>query len=95
MKSIDIYKNIEYIKIYNEINIDINNISIDTRTINEGDCFIGIKGQNFDGNLFYKDAFNKGASICILDNYKESEEDLKYLKDNNKYFSKRYIRYSR
>ena len=84
MKSIDIYKNIEYIKIYNEINIDINNISIDTRNIKDNDCFIGVKGEKFDGNLFYKDAFDSGATICILDNYKESEEDLKYLKDNNK-----------
>ncbi len=82
MKTIDIYKNIEYVKIYNKIDVNINNISIDTRTINEGDCFIGIKGQNFDGNLFYKDAFDKGASICILDNYKVYDEDLKYLKDN-------------
>lgn len=84
MKSIEIYKNIKYIKIFNEISIEINNISIDTRNINNGDCFIGVKGEKFDGSLFYKDAFKNGASVCILDNYRANKEDLEYLKNNNK-----------
>ena len=71
MKTSDLYKSIKYIKIYNKIDADINNISIDTRTIDKNDCYIGIKGQNFDGNLFYKEAFEKGASITILDNFSE------------------------
>ncbi len=29
-------------------------------------CFIGIKGEKTDGSLFYKEAFDNGASICIL-----------------------------
>ena len=40
----------------------------DTREINDGDIYVGIKGESFNGNLFYKEAFDKGASICILDN---------------------------
>lgn len=84
MKSVEVYKNVKYIKIFNEVDIDINSISIDTRTINKNDCFIGVKGEKFDGYLFYKDAFDKGASICILDNYNITDEDIKYLKDNNK-----------
>ena len=39
----------------------------DTRTLNEGDVYVGIKGDSFNGNDFYKDAFDKGASVCILD----------------------------
>ena len=46
----------------------INSFSKDTRTIKKGDVYIGIKGENFDGNLFYKDAIDLGASLCILDN---------------------------
>ena len=46
----------------------IENISKDTRTIKENDIYIGIKGESFDGNMFYKDAFDKGAIACILDN---------------------------
>lgn len=53
-----------------KVDIDLMNktFSKDTRTINNGDIYIGIKGENFNGNNFYKEAFEKGASICILDN---------------------------
>ena len=40
----------------------------DTRKINKGDIYVGIKGDTFNGNNFYKEAIDKGASICILDN---------------------------
>ena len=49
-------------------NIVCENFSKDTRTINTSDVYVGIKGDNFDGNLFYKDAIKNGASVCILDN---------------------------
>jgi len=44
-----------------------NNISIDTRKMAEGDIFIGLKGEHFDGNVFAKDVSHK-ASLLILDN---------------------------
>lgn len=44
-----------------------NNFSIDTRTMAEGDIFIGLRGENFDGNIFAKDILHK-ASLLILDN---------------------------
>ena len=57
-------------------NIICENFSKDTRTINFGDVYVGIKGENFDGNLFYKDAIKNGASVCILDNEDVIEEKL-------------------
>ena len=58
--------------------------SKDTRTIKEEDMYIGIKGENLDGNKLYMDAFNKGANIVILDNYQISDNDMNYLLANNK-----------
>lgn len=49
----------------------LNNFSKDTRTINNGDVYIGIKGENFDGNLFIEEAFKKGASCCIVEHLKD------------------------
>lgn len=53
----------------------------DTRTIKKGDTYIGIKGETFDGNLFYKEAFLKGAICAILekDSFK-TEADFIYDK---------------
>lgn len=57
--------------------------SKDTRTIKDGDVFVGIKGEKFDGNLLYKDALEKGAKTCILENIEISQEELEKYKDKN------------
>ncbi len=84
MRSIDIFENIDALEIINKIDTVINNISIDTRKIHDNDLYIGIKGENFDGNLHYMDAFNKGASIVIVSNIAKTPELINYLKSNNK-----------
>lgn len=50
----------------------------DTRNIKAGNIYVGIRGENFDGNIFYKEAFSKGASLCILDN----KEIIDVINDN-------------
>lgn len=42
------------------------NFEKDTRLIKNGDVFIGIKGDNFDGNTMYKEALENGANVCIV-----------------------------
>ncbi|MBQ2872904.1 MAG: UDP-N-acetylmuramoyl-tripeptide--D-alanyl-D-alanine ligase [Bacilli bacterium] len=58
-------------KLFSNIeNLDLEciNFCTDTRKLNEGDIYVGIKGDTFNGNNFYKEAFSKGASLCLLDN---------------------------
>tara|TARA_Y100000589_G_scaffold331448_2_gene385053 strand:+ start:1185 stop:2474 length:1290 start_codon:yes stop_codon:yes gene_type:complete len=50
-------------------------ISTDTRNISKNSIFFGLKGPNFNGNKFAKDALDNGASFAIID---ESE----FLLDN-------------
>lgn len=40
--------------------------SIDSRTLQAGDCFIAIRGTRFDGHRFIPEAIRKGASLLIL-----------------------------
>lgn len=47
-------------------NLKLGKIQKDTRLIEKGDTYIGIKGENFDGNALYEEALKKGASICII-----------------------------
>ena len=42
-------------------------IQTDTRKIESGDLFFALKGANFDGNQFAKEAINKGAAYAIID----------------------------
>ena len=54
----------------------IEKYSKDTRTINQGECYVGVMGDNFDGNKFYKDAFKLGAKACILDHFGATDEEM-------------------
>lgn len=51
--------------------------SKDTRTIEVGDVYLGIKGASFNGSTLYKEAFQKGASVCIVDDVEISQEELR------------------
>lgn len=63
--------------IYGNLNEILDNFSKDTRSIQKDDIYIGIKGANFDGNLFYEDAFNKGAKVCIIENDSINLDNIK------------------
>ena len=45
---------------------EIKGFSTDSRTIKEGDLFIALKGEKFNGEDFVEDALNKGAVGCIV-----------------------------
>lgn len=47
--------------------VECTNFNKDTRTIKPNETYIGLKGLKFDGNLFYREAFSKGATCAILE----------------------------
>ncbi|MBV4447777.1 UDP-N-acetylmuramoyl-tripeptide--D-alanyl-D-alanine ligase [Clostridium tyrobutyricum] len=71
----DIVKAIDGKIIFEGIYEGFNNVNSDTRKIEKKDLFIALKGENFNGNNYIKQASEKGASICIVDeiNYDDSE----------------------
>lgn len=69
--------------LWGNLDEELNNFSKDTRTINKGDTYIGIKGENFDGNTFYKEAFLKGAKTCIVSGIDIDKKLEKKYSDRN------------
>ena len=67
--------------LYGDESIVCSTFTKDTRTIKLGDTYIGIKGEKFDGNHFYKEAFDKGAVCAIL------EKDS-FIKENDYSYGK-------
>ena len=51
------------------------NFSKDTRTIQKGDIYIGIKGEKFDGSQFWKQALDNGADVAIIEKVEISEKE--------------------
>ena len=59
--------------------LECENFSRDTRSIQKGDTYIAIKGEKFDGNIFWKDALKNGADCVIVQDIEFYNEDLKDL----------------
>ena len=55
----------------------------DTRIIKKDEVYVGIKGENFDGNIFWKDALEKDASTVIVQNVDFEKENIGIYKDRN------------
>ncbi len=67
-------------------------ISIDTRTVENGNLFFALKGDNFDGNLYADKALAAGASYAVIDDSNKLgpncilvEDCLKSLQDLARY----------
>ncbi|HBT18931.1 MAG TPA: UDP-N-acetylmuramoyl-tripeptide--D-alanyl-D-alanine ligase [Clostridiaceae bacterium] len=69
MKSIRVKEIIEQLDatLYGSEDASFDQVVIDTRKVSEGSLFIGIKGERVDGNGLYQEAFDKGASVCIVE----------------------------
>lgn len=67
MKNINSQKLVEIVNSKSQVlDVEINNISTDSRNIKEGDLFIAIKGENFDAHSFVKDVIDRGAALAIV-----------------------------
>lgn len=50
-------------------------VQTDTRKLNKNDLYFALKGPNFNGNLFAKQALNAGAAYAIIDETVNFEDD--------------------
>ena len=75
--------------------IFINQARIDSKEIKKGDIFFAIKGKKNDGNKFVNEAFNKKASIAIVNRISKNKkkkpqikvkDSLKFLTNSSKIF---------
>jgi len=57
----------------------INGVSTDTRNLKEGNLFVALKGENFDGNSMVLKSFESGAGAALIDEeyYNNNFDELK------------------
>ena len=68
--------------IVGDLEFECKNYSKDTRTIKENDVYTGIKGERFDGNIFWETALENGASTVIVQNVDFTTENKEKWKNN-------------
>lgn len=57
-------------------------VTTDTRKIKEGDIFFALTGPNFDGNMYAREALDKGAAFCICERISDVRDDRIIYVDN-------------
>lgn len=62
-------------------NIQVKTYSKDTRKLNKGDMYLGIKGEKINGNDYIEQAFINGAIGCITDENVSQKIINKYKKE--------------
>ena len=58
-----------------KIYLDNPSIQTDTRKLQRGDLFFALKGPNFNGNQFAKQALNSGAAYVVIDEAVDFEDE--------------------
>jgi len=57
-------------------------ISIDSRSVKEGEIFFALKGPNFDGHKYIPSAIASGASLAVVDDQNYHKDGKTILVDN-------------
>lgn len=64
--------------------IEVNALHTDSRKVNEGSCFIAIKGSAVDGHQFIETAISNGAKAIVCETMPaELKEGITYVQVNN------------
>lgn len=59
----------------------INKIKTDTRTLEKGDVFLALKGNNYDGHKFIDEALKKASCVIVCEKMTRKKANIIYVKD--------------
>ena len=87
MKLKDILTNCNLLEIVGEKDVDVVDISFDSRKVGQGTLFFAVKGTQVDGHDYISNAIEKGASVIVCEKMpRKKAENVTYVKvDNSAY----------
>ena len=87
MKLKDILTNCNLVEIEGEKDVDVVDITFDSRKVNQGTLFFAVKGTQVDGHDYIGGAIEKGASVVVCEKLpRKKAENVTYVKvDNSAY----------
>ncbi len=62
--------------------LSANGVSTDTRTLEAGQIFFALRGENFDGNRFVSQALEQGARMAVTDDNSLEKEEHVFIVDS-------------
>ena len=87
MKLKDILTNCNLLEIVGEKDVDVVDITFDSRKVSQGTLFFAVKGTQVDGHDYIDGAIEKGASVIVCEKLpRKKTENVTYVKvDNSAY----------
>ena len=76
MKLADLLSQVAVVEIHGKIDVDVVQISADSRTLKPGSLFVAISGSREDGARFVPEAIKRGASAVVLSTESARKVDL-------------------
>lgn len=67
----ELIKNLKYIKLIGNKNVEISHLTIDSRKVKKGSMYGAIKGFNVDGHKFIKNCIENGASLIVCEDLED------------------------
>jgi UDP-N-acetylmuramoyl-L-alanyl-D-glutamate--2,6-diaminopimelate ligase len=80
----DILLDVDHKKIIGDLDVVVNNISMDSRSVKPNDVFVAIKGTQLDGEQFIDKAIDKGATAVVCSTIPtQTHKHITYIEVNN------------
>lgn len=80
LKLIEAIEGLRFIALAGPRDMEIEGISYDSREVKEGDLFVCIKGQKYDGHNFAHEAIKRGARAILASRELDLPEDIALIK---------------
>ena len=88
MKLKDILTNCNLLEIVGEKDVDVADITFDSRKVGQGTLFFAVKGTQVDGYDYIDGAIEKGASVIVCEKLpRKKAENVTYVKVDNSAFA--------
>lgn len=87
MKLSSIIKGVDIVSTVGDLNVLVNDLTCDSKTVNKNSLFICIKGKSFDGHSYVKEAEIYGACAIITERKVESRLPQIVVKDTREAMS--------
>ena len=75
MKIKDILANCNLMEIVGEKDVDVVDITFDSRKVSQGTLFFAVKGTQVDGHDYIDNAIEKGASVIVCEKLPRKKAD--------------------
>ena len=59
--------------------VEIKGVSTDSRSVKEGNLFVALKGENFDGHKYLAKAWAEGANTALIESWSSGPPSLSYV----------------